>query len=132
VEDVVRSLRAAGHTLVVISHKTRFPALGPQCDLRKAALEWLDARGWFAPGMLGGDDGAVEFHDSRSAKVAAIARRGCQHFVDDLPEVFEEPGFPQATRRILFDPAGMHADYTGAVVCRAWGDIPALLSSIPR
>ena len=128
VEDVVRSWRAGGYELVVISHKTRFPALGPRCDLREAALVWLEARGWFEPALLGAASGVVEFHDSRSEKVAAIARRGCKFFVDDLPEVFAEPGFPDSTRRVLFDPSGIHASLPDATVCRSWHDILPLVS----
>jgi len=131
VESAVRAWRAAGHDLVVISHKTRFPALGPQCDLREAALAWLEARKWFAADMLGMEQAAVEFHDSRSSKVAAISRRGCHFFVDDLPEVFAECGFPHLTQRILFDPAYAHTDLPGATICHSWSDIDFLIQSNP-
>jgi hypothetical protein len=65
----------------------------------------------------------VEFHETRSDKVAAIARRGCRVFVDDLPEVFAEPGFPHATRKILFDPGGVYAGHYELPRSESWDEI---------
>src|SRR5580704_16283547 len=32
----------------IVSHKTEFPALGPRVSLRRAAMDFLDARGFFS------------------------------------------------------------------------------------
>lgn len=123
VEEAVRRFRGRGWEVVIISHKTRFPALGPRCDLRVAAMDWLEGRGWFGAGMLEAREGSVEFHDTRADKVHAIARRGCAVFVDDLPEVFVETGFPANTARILFDPESAHEPAALAMRFRSWPEI---------
>ncbi len=119
--EFVCRCRAAGHGVGIISHKTRFPALGQRVDLRSAALEWLDAQGWFKAGALERTD--VEFYDSRPEKVAAIADRACDIFVDDLPEVFGDPGFPDGVCRILFDPNETLADSKLYLRTRNWTEI---------
>jgi hypothetical protein len=45
---------------------------------------------------------AVNFLETRQAKVATIAQLGCEVFVDDLPEVLNAPSFPSSTKGILF------------------------------
>ena len=109
----------AGLSVAILSHKTRYPALGLRSDLHSAALAWLESCGWID--LIGRDN--VEFHETRSDKVAAIARRGCRVFVDDLPEVFAEPGFPHATRKILFDPDGVYAGHYELPRSESWGAI---------
>lgn len=89
--------------LAVISHKTRAPAAAPDLDLHGAARSWLEHhrledRGvprerWF-------------FETTREAKLTRVAREGCTHFVDDLEEIFREPGFPAGVARLLYDPHG--------------------------
>jgi hypothetical protein len=116
--DFVLRCRALGHAFVILSHKTQFPAKGVQCDLRLAATRWLEAGQWFGPGAIAPED--VEFHSTRSEKVSAIAGRQCNVFVDDLPEVFAEPGFPPTTRPILFDPGRHHSDLPGALRAESW------------
>jgi hypothetical protein len=96
--------RELGNPAFIISHKTRYPAIGAKVDLREAAMEWLAAHGL--------SDTHVEFVDTRSAKAAAIAARDCRIFIDDLPEVFLEPGFPGRTRAILFDPDRQHPNWS--------------------
>jgi hypothetical protein len=115
--------RCSGHDLVILSHKTRFPHRGVRHDLQRAALDWLEMHGWMS--VIGSDN--IEFHKSRAEKVAAIARRGCDIFIDDLPEIFAEPCFPPVVRRILFDPDRIHAH--GVVKDRAddWSEIRGMI-----
>lgn len=93
--------RAAGHRLAVVSHKTRFGHFDPdRIDLRQAARIWMRAQGFFD--RFGLDEADVHFAETRAEKVERIAALGCDHFVDDLEEVFREPGFPAATTAWLF------------------------------
>ena len=108
VAEAVAALVAAGHDLMVISHKTRVPLKGPPHDMHAAARGFLVANGLVGDGMIAPD--RVGFHETADAKVAAIAAERCDIFIDDLPEVLTRPGFPSATRRILFDPHGHFAD----------------------
>lgn len=104
VVEAVAALLAAGHDLLVISHKTRLPMKGPAHDMHAAARGFLLSNGIVGEGMI--DPARVGFHETADAKVAAIAAERCDLFIDDLPELLTRPGFPPATRRMLFDPHG--------------------------
>ena len=114
--------RSAEIETCIISHKSQFPALGVHCDLRVAALHWLENNGWFGP-ESGLSPAEVEFHDTREEKVAAIARRQCDLFIDDLPEVFRETHFPPTTSAILFDPESAYAEHKGIKQVAHWHEI---------
>ena len=106
VAGVLRRLRQRGDELFVISHKSEYGHFDPLCiNLREAALEWMEAQGFFAADGLALPRGNVFFEATRDAKVARIAVVSPDLFVDDLPEVLEHPDFPARVRRVLFDPA---------------------------
>ncbi|MBK8477034.1 MAG: haloacid dehalogenase-like hydrolase [Opitutaceae bacterium] len=120
--DFLRHCRASGHAVCILSHKSRVAALQPHIDLRSAALGWIQSQGWLdAPAGLHCDD--IEFLDTRSAKIDAIARRACELFIDDLPEVFAEPGFPAQTTAFLFDPDAVHPVMPGLRRFTRWSEI---------
>lgn len=105
--DGVRAFLAAcrhsGCPVVVISHKTRFAAADPDgTDLRVAGLAWLEAQGLFDPASSPLSSDQVYFTDTRAEKVATIRRLGCRAFVDDLEEVFRDPGYPTEVPGVLF------------------------------
>jgi hypothetical protein len=98
-----------GIDVCIISHKTRHPFRGLPYDLHNAALCWLEQHGFFDPSEIGLPRRNVYLELTKNAKLERIARVGCTHFVDDLPELLAEPAFPSAVLRCLFDPAGAHA-----------------------
>lgn len=103
VDTFLTRCREAGVRVFVVSHKTEHGHFdADRVNLRQAARAWMDANGFFDPARFGLIPADVFFEDDRAAKVARIAALQCTHFVDDLEEVFREPGFPPATRRILF------------------------------
>ena len=114
IEFIQRACQA-GIPLAVISHKTEYPAIGPHVNLRLAALRWMEKHG-----VPPGDQLPVNFCDSREDKVARIAASNCRALVDDLPEVFRSPGFPDQTFFVLFDPAGSHADWSASPRVTSW------------
>jgi len=120
--DFVAGARETGHELFIISHKTRYPILGPKHDLHAAARGFLVARGLI--GEDGIDASHVFFELTREAKVDRIAALRCDTFIDDLPEIFSLAGFPRATRPILFDPADQFGD-AKLDRCRSWAEISA-------
>lgn len=84
--------------VLVISHKTEFGHFDDaRINLRDAAMSWLAENRLFDPARspLRADD--VSFHATRADKTRAIADAGLDHFVDDLEEVFDDPGFPAST-----------------------------------
>jgi hypothetical protein len=108
--EFVVSARQVGHELFIVSHKTPRPILGPRHDLHAAARGFLIERGLVGTGRGQIDPANVFFELTKEAKVARIAALGCEAFVDDLPEIFASPDFPDSTRRILFDPANQFVD----------------------
>ena len=90
--------------------------------MREAALAWMTRRGFFAEDGFGLKRENVHFANSRFEKVALIAKLECDLFVDDLEEVFIEPGFPVTTRKILFAPDLLQTNLP-VEHCRHWKEI---------
>ena len=106
----------------VISHKTRFAAAAPEGpDLRRAALAWMQEKGFFT--NLGLHPGDVHFADDRMEKCAMIGAAGCTLFIDDLREVFACPAYPSHVKSLLFEPEPGPPCPDGLTLCRSWADI---------
>jgi hypothetical protein len=126
--DGIRAMRAAGHQVVVISHKTRKPFLGPPHDLHAFARGWLmdavkhDSAPLFAAHEL-------FFEETLPQKIARIGSENCDVFLDDLVDVLEHKEFPKATDRVLFDPNREHkpAGTSGFKVIHAWDQLAHIL-----
>jgi hypothetical protein len=124
----IRAARAAGAQVSIVSHKTRWPYRGAQCDLHAAAHRFLDDHGFFDPARVGLVAQSTFFEVTKEEKLARIGRVGCTHFVDDLPEFLVEPGFPKRTQRILFDPGNRYPNEDKRFLrARSWQDIGARL-----
>ncbi|MBF0436999.1 MAG: hypothetical protein HQL77_16730 [Magnetococcales bacterium] len=101
--------------LTIVSHKTDYSPLDEQrrWPLREAARRWMAAQHFFHNTGLGFRPEHVCFTTTRQEKVQAITNLHLDLFVDDLLEVFLEPGFPHDhTRALLFDPGGLAANQT--------------------
>ena len=123
VEAFLRRCRVEGCVVAVVSHKTEFGHYDPdRVNLRKSALDWMAARGLFE-----GDHAIplenVYFESTRADKLARIAGLSCTHFIDDLEEVFTDPGFPPDVRQILFSDGERAPATMPYVVCPTWRDI---------
>jgi hypothetical protein len=101
-----------GVSCFVVSHRTRNPIAGQPHDLHAAARGWLASHGF---GSL-----PVHLEENKSAKLGRIASLGVGLFVDDLPELLLDPGFPSGVRRFLFDPKGGHSGFEGVVRVDSW------------
>jgi hypothetical protein len=122
---------SVGATILVISHKTRFPYAGPRYDLHAAARRWL------ADHVFGGGDGAgtgagtgtgkVFFEPTKEAKLERIASERCDWFVDDLPEFLAEPAFPSRVERVLFDPHNAAVDDARWHRATSWNEMARLV-----
>jgi hypothetical protein len=95
-----------GHELAIVSHKTRTPYRGPAYDLHAAARAFLEARGIVDGERL--TESRVFFETTIEDKLNRVRELGCDIYVDDLPEVLGHAVFPDAARRILFDPDAAH------------------------
>lgn len=105
--EVIRELGRRGHSLAVISHRTRFPYLGERYDLHAFARGWIDAH---LPDVLS----SIAFHENKAEKIDAIGFAGCELFVDDLPEILLDRQFPASALGVLFAPGGGSPDWRGA------------------
>ena len=114
--------RRQGLPVVIVSHKTEYGHYDPdRVNLRRAALDWMTARGFFRNYGLAVDD--VFFESTRAEKLQRIAALACTHFIDDLEEVLTDPGFPEQVSRILFSNAAGAAHGAAYVACRSWREI---------
>ena len=113
VEGVARFLEAArnaGAELYIVSHKTEYGHFDEErISLRDAARRWMREHGVL--GHRGLPEEHLFFTASRSEKIERIRALDCAHFIDDLPEVFQEPDFPKSVGRHL--------------LCREGGALPA-------
>ena len=105
--QVIQHLKAKGHTLAIVSHKTKYPYLGKQYDLHAAARGWIEKYLCenSSPLILSEN---IFFELIKEAKLARIAQFNCDIFIDDLPEILLAPNFPLTTQGFLFDPEGQH------------------------
>lgn len=104
----------------IISHKTRFPFLGPRHDLHTYAKSWL------AKQPFGGIPSAF-FEETLQAKLERIREEQCDLFIDDLPELLKETSFPSHVQKVLFDPYGHHSEKGDYFYAKSWDDIIQLL-----
>ena len=124
VMEFLHLARQRGHEVVIVSHKTEFGHFDDsQVPLRSAALQWLQAQGFFESTRGGLTPQQVYFESTRADKVRRIADLACTHFIDDLTEVFDEPGFPLATYQLLFQPLATAAPQSGRLAVTSWRSV---------
>ncbi len=125
--DFVTACRGAHIPLSIVSHKTRHSPVDPDGpDLRAAAMQWMEVKGFFSSDGFGFARADVQFADTREAKIAKIVELGCTHFIDDLEEVFAERAFPAGVTGILFGAADA-LTRQALVQCRDWYGVTAHL-----
>jgi len=113
-----------GVKVYVVSHKTEFSRFDTTgTNLRKAALEWMAANGFFEAEGLGLSRDGVFFAATRAEKIERIRQLRCTHFIDDLEETFLEEGFPAGTVRVLYEPSGRSALPPGMTRMKSWQEI---------
>jgi len=128
VREFLRTCRAVGIDVYIVSHKTRHPHRGPRYDLHAAALDWLEYHGFFDPAGVGISRDRVFFEPGRAEKLARAATLAVTHFMDDLPEFLLMPGFPVGIVRLLFDPAHRFPDHKGLAHIHAWSEVEGHLA----
>jgi hypothetical protein len=122
VAEFLAAAASQGYEVFVISHRTRFPYLGPRYDLHQAAQEWLRSHD-ITGSMVGRiPDSHVFLEESLDAKLQRIGEQQCDTFVDDLPELLLHPAFPASVKRICFDPVEQYAG-TELVRVSSWQEL---------
>ncbi len=118
--------RNKSFSIVIISHKTRYPYSGKKYDLHVAAEEWILDRL---------SETKINFKylqnffflSSKEEKVDKIAQEKCDYFIDDLPEIFEIENFPKETKKILFDPLSSFKNKTNLTRVKDWHEFTSLI-----
>jgi hypothetical protein len=110
-----------GDEVFIVSHKTEFGHFDKtKTPLRSAAINWMEAAGFFDPGRFNLPRENLFFLETRAEKVRKISALRLDIFVDDLEEVFLEPDFP-LIKKILFnrEPDGDCFDFSAEM----WSEI---------
>ena len=96
-----------GHEVFVVSHKSEFGHFDKEfVPLRDQAFLWLTSNMILQQNEFTLSKENIVFEATREDKVRRIRDLACTHFIDDLPEVFEEPLFPDNVQKIWFCPSG--------------------------
>jgi len=114
----------------IVSHKTEYAAYDDtKTPLCRAAMGWLEDRGFFNTNRFGLAPSRVFFETSRSEKIARIKALNCTLFVDDLIETFLETSFPARTQKILLAPrmTPCRQSQAGITVMTSWPAITRFL-----
>jgi len=98
--DFIATAAAQGAEVVIVSHRSRRPYLGPPHDLHASARGWLGRHLGAALAL----DRQVHLAETKADKIARIRELSCDWFIDDLPEFLSEADFPREVRAVLFDP----------------------------
>ncbi|MFA4795837.1 phosphotransferase [Leptospira kirschneri] len=87
----------------IVSHKTEYGHFDEEkINLRTAALQWMEQKGFFDPNEFDISIENVFFSTTRLEKIKKINELELSYFIDDLVEVFEEKEFSSFTKKILF------------------------------
>jgi FMN phosphatase YigB (HAD superfamily) len=121
--ETIAAWKKAGHRVVIVSHKTRYPFLGEQHDLHAAARHWLEINGFFDPARIGMNAGDAFFEVTKELKLDRVREQGCSYFVDDLPEILSHAAFPSGVEPILFDPANALKESGPWQRVNAWAEL---------
>lgn len=120
----VQRCLGVGGRVHIISHKTEFANYDETgTNLRRTALQWMEAQGLFSRNGSGLTENDVYFEATRQQKLDRIAQCKCSSFVDDLDETFIEQGFPNNVERILYAPEGSAASIRQVIVMSSWENV---------
>ncbi len=121
--------RTQGVTIILISHKTQSPVLGPRRNLHRAAYQWLADQELYSANAAGNLLDEVWFEETRAAKYHRIAAQRCDYFLDDLQDFLLDPEFPKSTHPIWFAPALSSESQASLTGVTSWAELPGLLTS---
>jgi hypothetical protein len=125
--EFIKHLRMQKIAFCIISHKTRFPVLGPAHDLHAWAKQWLQKYELIDSEEICLSKQKYFFELRKEAKLERIALEGCTHFIDDLPEFLSEPKFPTGVHKVLFAPAGNLDSCETWRTVQSWAELHSLL-----
>lgn len=111
----------------IVSHKSQFAAQNDKDDLHVAADGFIAQNGLYDE-RYGLSREKVFFEPTRQKKIERIAQLGCDVFIDDLVETFQEAGFPKSVIKIYFNPFQAQHELPDAVSVSSWSAISKWLN----
>lgn len=123
-KDVVNFIgkaKNAGHEVIIISHKTNYSMMGKKYDLIAYAKSWMLENNIVSNNLL--NESNVFFAPTRRDKVDLISSECCDIFIDDLIEVFNEPGFPEKCIKYLFSPNNTIETSSDLYLFHEWNEL---------
>ncbi|KZN47182.1 hypothetical protein [Pseudoalteromonas luteoviolacea] len=100
----LQSLKEQGHTLYLVSHKTRYPIIGSKVDFHLAAKNWLATNNFIGQINAPFEEDTLFFNETLDTKVNKIKELKCDVFIDDLEKVLTHSDFPTSCQALLFQP----------------------------
>lgn len=122
--EALKKLKEQGHTLYLISHKTRYPIIGDKVNFHNAATKWLSCNGFINSTDAPFELKQLFFNETQKEKVIKIKELECDVFIDDLQKIFDHTEYPHECQGILFNPQTKEKNSCTAV---CWADISNLL-----
>ncbi len=125
--DFLRMSEELGCSCYIVSHKTLFsPHDETHTNLRTAALNWLQEKGFFKEVSLTIRHERVFFENTRQQKIAKIKSLICDVFIDDLQEILSDETLSTNLMKILYDPHEQHQK-GDMHICSTWPEITAVV-----
>lgn len=130
-KEFIDNLIENGHQIVIISHKTKYPFIGEKYDLHKSAKIWLSNN--LLTNRNNSQFGLKNcfFEITKEKKVLKISEQDCDIYIDDLPEILENPLFPKKCLKILFDPENnyFNKNFEDIIIKNSWFQILDFINS---
>ena len=117
-----------GFTISVVSHKSEFGHFDDnKISLRSEALKWIIHNKLIETDLFKLQKKDIYFEATREEKIQRIITLGCNFFVDDLEEVFNEKNFPVEINKFLFDPLDKKINSKNFVTINSWRSLTKLI-----
>lgn len=123
--EALTEASSRGHEVILVSHKTQYPLAGPPTDLRKAAMSWLEYKGFASR-----SHGVIKsyfFADTKEEKIEKIINLGCDVFVDDLDDIIIE--LSRHLKAVHFTPSRIYKSKNWRVMSK-WSSFGKILGEI--
>lgn len=128
-EGVLETLNylSKSNSLIIISHKTIFPYLGPKYKLREYADKWLKKYNLHTS-CKNSPISNIFYEDSFSNKTSRILELKCDLFIDDLPKVLQS--LPKNINKFLFNPNNEFIENEEFCIFDNWEKLPNLINKL--